>query len=59
MKPGPIKILCVETNEVFDRRIDAIKKYPKAFRVTDALSGKRLTAGGYHWMYIEFREEPK
>jgi hypothetical protein len=56
MKPGPIKILCVETNEIFNRRVDILKKYPKAFQVSKVLNGERHTAGGFHWIYIEFDE---
>jgi hypothetical protein len=53
-KPTDTKILCIETNELFDRRKDVIKKYPKAWRVSEALDGRRKSAGGFTWLWVEF-----
>lgn len=44
------KVICIETQEVFNSVNDAcqINKH-----VANCLSGKRHTASGYHWAYLE------
>jgi hypothetical protein len=49
-------LLCLETGEMFTNRNLAIKIHPSAKYCTQAASGKRLTAGGFHWAWCEFRE---
>ena len=53
------KTLCVETREIFASRGEAAKtkgiKNPG--NISSAITGRRNTAGGYHWKYLE--EETK
>ena len=46
------KVLCIETKEQFDSIKQANKKY-KTSKVGEVCNGKRKTAGGYHWKYVE------
>ena len=48
------KVLCVETNKVYDSMEEASKK-TKANRskISDVCRGVRKTAGGYHWKYAD------
>lgn len=48
------KVLCIETNKVYDSMEEASKQ-TKAHRskISDVCRGVRKTAGGYHWKYVE------
>lgn len=46
------KCRCIETGEVFNSASDARRKYNNN-NIASALIGRRKTAGGYHWEYIE------
>ena len=47
------KVLCVETDEVFDSTRDAERKTGINCRNISAVClGKRKTAGGYHWKFV-------
>lgn len=49
-----IQVLCIETGKVFDSLIEAGKFYNISIgNISSVLSGKRKTAGGYHWKRIE------
>lgn len=45
------KIICVETKKVFSSIKDASAFY-NTTHISDCLSNKRNTAGGYHWEYV-------
>lgn len=46
-------VLCVETGETFDSIADAERKTGIARpNISKVLSGKRKTAGGFHWRYV-------
>lgn len=45
------KIICVETKKVFSSIKDASVFY-NTTHISDCLSNKRNTAGGYHWEYV-------
>lgn len=45
------KVLCVETQEIFESIAQARKKYPSC--ISKALSGERELAAGYHWRYVD------
>lgn len=47
------KILCLETNEIFDTYQEAIDKYPKAKYIPSVCSGSQKTSGGYHWCFYD------
>lgn len=51
----PVK--CLETGEVFESIAAATLKYPKS-SISACLRGKQLTAGGFHWEYIEEKDKP-
>lgn len=52
--PRAKKVLCVETGQVFDYIKDAeVKTGVNAKNIGACCNGKRKTAGGYHWMYLE------
>lgn len=46
------RILCVETNEIYESISEAIKD-KKASEIWRVLKGERKTAGGYHWKYAD------
>lgn len=49
-----IKVICVETKQVFDTIIDASNFYNiTAINIGRCCRGKRMTAGGYHWKKYE------
>ena len=49
-----IQVLCIETGKVFDSLIEASKFYNISVgNISSVLSGKRKTAGGYHWKRVE------
>lgn len=49
------KVLCVETNEIFNSAKEAMEAI--GIKGIDACCrGKQKTAGGYHWKYIEAKE---
>lgn len=45
------KVLCIETNELFESIKQAQEKY-KTKNISAVCKGKRKTAGGYHWKYV-------
>lgn len=46
-------VLCVETQEVFSSMLEAMNKYPSAgTHISQVCSGKRKSAGGFHWKYL-------
>lgn len=48
------KVVCVETNEIFESIIEASKnKKCKDSDISKVCKGKRKTCGGYHWRYYE------
>ena len=52
------KVICLETNEIFD----SITKAAKAVDINPGnighcLAGRRKTAGGFHWAYYEQNED--
>lgn len=48
------RVMCVETREVFSTATQACKiKKVNISSLSECLSGKRQTAGGYHWKYVE------
>lgn len=47
------KVLCVETNEVFNSIKEAVSKYGLSQgNISMCCLGKRNTCGGYHWKYL-------
>ena len=49
-----IQVLCIETGKVFDSLVEASKFYNISVgNISSVLSGKRKTAGGYHWKRVE------
>ena len=46
------KVLCVETGVVFESVLAAKEAYNITSHIGEAASGKRKTAGGYHWKYV-------
>ena len=49
-----IQVLCIETGKVFNSLIEASKFYNISVgNISSVLSGKRKTAGGYHWKRVE------
>lgn len=47
------KVLCVETNEIFDNCKDAERaKGAHSSKIGAVCLGKRKTAGGYHWKHV-------
>lgn len=54
-----IPILCVETQQIYSCPSDAsmaVAGTKKAGHITEVCKGKRKTAFGYHWQYIENKE---
>lgn len=52
IKANSKRVLCIETRELFESIKQAEEKY-KIHNVCNACNGKRKTAGGYHWKYVE------
>ena len=54
---GKKAVLCVETNQVFDS-IEGAAKYYSICRslISEVASGKRKTANGKHWKFVESLE---
>jgi group I intron endonuclease len=55
-KENPIarKIICTETNEIFECINEAKRKYGfNSVSISRCCSGKQEMTGGYHWMYYE------
>lgn len=52
------KVLCVETGEIFQsvRKVEILKGYSRG-HVSSCCLGKRKSAYGYHWKYIESGED--
>lgn len=54
IKPQKRKIVCVETNKVYNSYKEAADDYNiHDKRIYDALVGIQITAGGVHWKYVE------
>jgi hypothetical protein len=52
--PKKKNILCVETGEIFDScKIAGLSKNTNAAKIGAVCNGKRKSAGGFHWKYIE------
>jgi hypothetical protein len=50
-------VRCVETGEVFpSARLAALSINKSHNQIRDCLSGKNITAGGYHWVYADATE---
>ena len=48
------KVICVETEEVFDFIKDAANKYNLIpCKISACCKGKRHTTGGFHWKYLD------
>ena len=48
--PVSIKVICIETEEVFDSATEAVRKYNlNTTAVSEVIRGRQSTAGGYHW----------
>jgi group I intron endonuclease len=52
---GIKKVICIETNEIFDTIVNAAKnkKISSCGNIVSCCKGNRKTAGGFHWKYIE------
>ena len=47
-------VYCVELNKVFESQVEAVNELKvNSSSLSMALNGKRSTAGGYHWRYLE------
>ena len=54
-----IKVICLDTNEVFNSVNDANRAYGvKASHITEVCKGKRHTALGHKWAFYEKNSEP-
>lgn len=54
IKPQKRKVICVETNKIYNSYRSAAKDYNiHKKRVYDALIGVQQTAGGVHWKFVE------
>ena len=49
--PAPKSIICIETGIIYESIHSAEKLLGKRLNIQAVLSGKRETAGGYHWRY--------
>lgn len=49
------KVLCVETNQIFESASEAARKVPKTTqsKICMVCRGQRKTCGGFHWRYID------
>lgn len=51
---GCKKVICVETGMIYDSILEAQKTLSKkSNHISECCQGKRKTAGGYHWKYVE------
>lgn len=48
----PKKVKCIETDKVYSSIAEA-KKETGACKISECCLGKRKTAGGFHWKYVE------
>lgn len=49
-----VKVICIETNEIFDSIKEASNKYNLIpTHITRVCKGLRKTTGGFHWKYVE------
>lgn len=47
-------VICIETGEIFCSVADASKSIGKSYSsVWNVVAGKKITAGGFHWKYLE------
>lgn len=51
------KVVCIETGKVYNSVTQAEREV--CFGVKEALKGKQLTAGGFHWKYLNKETKPK
>lgn len=52
--PWKCRIMCIETNEVFDTIKDGANKYnTQVSAISQMLDGKRKTAAGFHWIRLD------
>ena len=52
--PSQETMICIETGEMFFSVADASRSIGKSYTsVWNVVSGKRITAGGFHWKYLE------
>lgn len=51
------KVLCIETGEIYPSASYIEKNIINGVR--DVIYGRHLTAGGYHWKYLEEEHKPK
>ena len=51
-KNTPKQIICIETGSVYRSITDAYKQ-TKIRHISEACNGRRKTAGGYHWEFLE------
>lgn len=50
----PKKIICVETDEIFDSISEAARKYGLVVsHICSCCKGKRTVTGSYHWRYAD------
>lgn len=47
------KVLCVETNRIYNSIIEAERSLNVSHHIFDVCKGLRKTCGGYHWKYVE------
>ena len=58
----PVPIICIETGKIFPTVKSASNEVKVAHQsISAVLSGRRMTAGGFHWKYLEekFNVTPK
>lgn len=47
-------VICIETGEIFCSVADASRSIGKSYSsVWNVVAGKKITAGGFHWKYLE------
>ena len=46
------KVECIETNKIYSSLAEAATK-TNTRHISEVCNGRRKTAGGYHWRYIE------
>ena len=56
--PGSKAVLCVETGVVYSCGKEAAREMNlQASKISNVCNGKRLTTGGYHFIFCENKEE--
>jgi hypothetical protein len=57
-----IPILCIETQKIYKCPVDAamdVSNTKNSGHITEVCKGKRKTAYGYHWQYLDKDKEGK